>query len=285
MGKNVENVDMHEDIITLPPSKAPFSVTLCGISYCDGSYEIYRESSPIYVMEYIVSGSGTVSENGVSFTASAGDVYFLKKNRRHHYYSSKSEPWQKLWFNFSGRLADFVTEAYRLDSVTHVHAPELSVYFERIIEAAKVEPEVAEDKICVIFLELAQHISKLSESAEADGIAGRLKAMLDGASDFNVSLDVLSRELFCSKSHAIREFKNAYGTSPYEYLQQRRIALAKTLLGNTAMQVTEISASLGYYDIHYFSTSFKSRVGITPTQYRKNIGLDKQAKKMYNTKD
>ena len=70
MHKNVENVDMHEDIITLPPKNSPLNVNLCGISYCDGSYEIYREHSTIYVMEYVVSGSGTVSENGVSFTAS-----------------------------------------------------------------------------------------------------------------------------------------------------------------------------------------------------------------------
>ena len=269
MRENVENIDMHEDIITLPPSSSPLRVSLCGTSFCDGSYKIYREHSPIYVMEYVISGSGTVSENGNSFTAKEGDVYFLKKNRRHLYYSDKSNPWTKLWFNFSGQLADFITEAYRLDSVAHTHAPHLKEYFERIIEAAKGEPDTAEDKISVIFLELAQKLSRLSATESKDGIASRLKAMLDGITDFNVSLDELSEKLYCTKNHAIREFKDSYGTSPYEYLQQRRIALAKTLLRNTGMQISEISSSLGYYDIHYFSTSFKKRVGKTPTQYRK----------------
>lgn len=269
MHKNVENVDMHEDIITLPPSSSPLRVSLCGTSFCDGSYKIYREHSQIYVMEYVISGSGVVSENGNSFTAREGDVYFLKKNRRHLYYSDKSNPWTKLWFNFSGQLADFITEAYRLDNVTHTHAPHLRGYFERIIEAAKCEPDTAEDKITVTFLELAQHLSILTDKKEDNGIAPRLKAMLDGATDFNVSLDELSGKLYCSKNHAIREFKDSYGTSPYEYLQRRRIALAKTLLRNTGMQISEISASLGYYDIHYFSTSFKKRVRKTPTQYRK----------------
>ncbi len=267
--KNVENVDMHEDIIALPPSNSPLTVSLCGTSFCDGSYEIYRENSNIYVMEYVVSGSGTVSENEVLFTASEGDVYFLKENRRHHYYSNKSTPWEKIWFNFSGQLADYITKAYQLSELSHVHAPELKVYFERIIDAARKEPETAEDKIALIFLELAQKISKLTVTKEVHGVAEKLKAQLDGTVDFNISLDTLSAELFCTKNHAIREFKSAYGTTPYEYLQERRISIAKTLLKNTVMQISEISASLGYYDIHYFSTSFKKRVGLTPTQYRK----------------
>ena len=265
---------MHEEIITLPPKNTPLNVSLCGISYCDGSYEIYRKNSTIYVMEYVVSGSGTVSENGVSFTASEGDVYFLKSNSRHHYYSNKSNPWTKIWFNFSGQLADYITKAYHLSELSHVHAPELKSHFERIISTAKYEPDVAEDKIALIFLEIAQHISKLTNAVQWQGIAQKLKLRLDGIVDFNISLDTLSAELFCSKNHAIREFKSAYGTSPYEYLQKRRIDIAKTLLHNTAMPITEISASLGYYDIHYFSTSFKKRMGTTPSQYRKNIAAD-----------
>ena len=272
---NVENIDMHEDIIHLPQTNAPFSVTLCGISYCDGSYEIYRKSSNIYVMEYVISGTGTVTENGVSFTASTGDVYFLKADRQHHYYSSKNDPWEKVWFNFSGQLADYITKAYQLSELTHVHAPELKVFFEKIIEAARREPDTANDKIALIFLELAQRISRLNAPEVYQGIAQKLKSRLDGTVDFNISLDTLARELFCTKNHAIREFKAAYGVSPYEYLLERRIATAKTLLRNTAMPITEISSSLGYYDIHYFSASFKKRVGKTPTQYRKNMSLDK----------
>ena len=140
---NVENIDMHEDIIHLPQTNAPFSVTLCGISYCDGSYEIYRKSSNIYVMEYVISGTGTVSENGVSFTASTGDVYFLKADRQHRYYSSKNNPWEKVWFNFSGQLADYITKAYQLSELTHVHAPELKVFFDSFLGIVKTrQPEL-----------------------------------------------------------------------------------------------------------------------------------------------
>ena len=267
--KNVENVDMHEDYIVPAHTSSPLTVSLCGISYCDGSYEIYRDLSPLYVMEYVISGTGTVSENGASFTASEGDVYFLKKNRRHHYFSSKNDPWIKMWFNFSGELADFITEAYQLREVTHIHAPELKSLFEKILDAAKSEPDSAEDKIALLFLELAQKIAAIAVERKSDGIAKRLKGMLDGAVDFDISLDALCEKLFCSKNHAIREFKASYGTSPYEYLQRRRIAVAEALLKNTAMQISEISSSLGYYDIHYFSTSFKKRVGVTPSQYRK----------------
>ena len=260
---------MNEDFFIPAHTSSPLTVSLCGVSHCDGSYEIYRERSPLYVMEYVVSGSGTVSENGVSFTAVAGDIYFLKENRRHHYYSSKDNPWEKLWFNFSGKLADFITEAYHLREITHIHAPHLKGLFEKILTLAKEEPETAEDKIALVFLELAQKIAEITAASASSGIAPKLKGMLDGASTFNLSLDEFCAKLYCSKNHVIREFKTTYGTSPYEYLQRRRISVAEALLRNTVMQVSEIASSLGYYDIHYFSVSFKKRVGLTPTQYRK----------------
>ena len=97
---------------------------------------------------------------------------------------------------------------------------------------------------------------------------GISRASLDSLSDFSEKLDTITGRLGCTKNHAIREFHASYGVSPYEYLQRRRFALAKALLRNTAMSVTEIAERLGFWDVHYFSGSFKRRFGKTPREYR-----------------
>ena len=103
---NVRNIDMREDIVSFAENKnMPFRVLMCGISYCDYSYRIERKNSELNVIEYIISGTGTVNDNGRIFNPREGDIYFLKRGENHLYYSDADEPWTKIWLNFSGRLA------------------------------------------------------------------------------------------------------------------------------------------------------------------------------------
>lgn len=252
----------------------PFSVVLCGISYCDGTYFIKRDNSEISVIEYVVSGRGVINENENSAVAEAGDVYFLKEGRNHYYYSDKKEPWIKIWMNFRGKLAKSITECYGLDEKILFKSVGIRDLFDEIIEVAKVCPDrrMAEEKISVIFLKIAM---RLSEEVRTDrdekngGLGFALKQLLDSQSTYDKTLDEIISPLYCSKSHAIREFKKAYGISPYEYLQKRRFDSAAAMLKNTAMPISDIAAVLDFYDIHYFSVSFKKRFGTTPTNYRK----------------
>ena len=265
-----------EDIISFSDNgrNLPFYVSMCGISYCDGTYHITRKASDIFVMEYIVSGTGTVREDSRVFEACEGDVYFLKESHLHDYYSHAVNPWVKIWFNFTGEMAREITRCLGLEKQPHFHAPELKDEFReiyRISRSGKTSEEIS-DEIAVCFLKIAQRLARKSEERNADErtIPAQFKSILDNVTDFSISLDQLIKPLFCTKSHAIREFKNAYYVTPYEYLQQKRMRIAKNLLKNTAMPVSDIAARLSFYDIHYFSGTFKKRTGKTPTEYRRS---------------
>ncbi len=265
---------MREDIFTFHTERgAPFAVSMCGTSYCDGSYCIYRKESTVYVMEYVISGCGKVEENGRSAVACAGDVYFLRRGRRHYYRSDAKEPWVKLWFNFTGEAVDKLCECYGVDSELVFHAPELRPLFEEVLEigGSTHDYKQVSDKVAVAFLKILQGLSQLTERKSARlGVAERLRRYIDEATDFGENLDDIAKQLGCTKSHAIREFRAVYGTTPYEYVQKRRFGLAKSLLRSSAMSVTEISERLGFYDVHYFSGAFKRRVGVTPLEYRRS---------------
>jgi AraC-like DNA-binding protein len=83
-------------------------------------------------------------------------------------------------------------------------------------------------------------------------------------------LDVpaMARAAHASPSHFARQFRQAFGESPYQYLMTRRIERAMALLRGSDLSVTEISLAVGCQSLGTFSTRFREIVGMTPRQYR-----------------
>lgn len=84
-------------------------------------------------------------------------------------------------------------------------------------------------------------------------------------------LDVgaLARGVNMSAGHLSREFRRAYGESPYSYLMTRRIERAKALLRRGDLSVTEVCFEVGCSSLGTFSTRFTELVGVPPSVYRR----------------
>jgi len=83
-------------------------------------------------------------------------------------------------------------------------------------------------------------------------------------------LDVaeLARAALMSPAHFSRQFRAAYGETPYAYLMTRRIERAKALLRSDELSVTEVCLAVGCTSLGSFSARFTQVVGETPTAYR-----------------
>jgi AraC-like DNA-binding protein len=83
-------------------------------------------------------------------------------------------------------------------------------------------------------------------------------------------LDVaaLARTALMSSAHFSRQFRAAYGETPYGYLMTRRIERAKALLRRGDVSVTEACMEVGCTSLGSFSRRFAQLVGETPTAYR-----------------
>ena len=84
----------------------------------------------------------------------------------------------------------------------------------------------------------------------------------------NLDLDDLSRNLYVSKYHMLRLFKQYYGQTPRQYLIDKRIEASKEKL-KSGMSVTQCCFIVGFKSPSSFSTLFKSRTGKTSSQYQK----------------
>ncbi|WP_443060166.1 helix-turn-helix transcriptional regulator [Streptomyces sp. NBC_00444] len=89
----------------------------------------------------------------------------------------------------------------------------------------------------------------------------------------SLDLDAVAAHAGYSRYHFIRAFKAAYGETPGQYLTHRRIERAEDLLRTADLTVTEICHLVGFSSLGTFSTRFKARTGLTPSEYRsKHVG-------------
>ncbi|MCM1056682.1 MAG: AraC family transcriptional regulator [Firmicutes bacterium] len=82
-------------------------------------------------------------------------------------------------------------------------------------------------------------------------------------------IEDLAKQAFMSTYYFIRVFKNETGMSPHEYIIKARIRLAKVLLLETSLSVSDVCHRSGFSSESVFCAAFKKNVGITPTVYRK----------------
>jgi AraC-like DNA-binding protein len=84
-----------------------------------------------------------------------------------------------------------------------------------------------------------------------------------------LDVEALARGANMSAGHLSREFKRAYGESPYSYLMTRRIERAMALLQRGDMSVTDVCFAVGCSSLGTFSTRFTELVGMSPSVYRR----------------
>jgi len=84
-----------------------------------------------------------------------------------------------------------------------------------------------------------------------------------------LDVESLARGINVSAGHLSREFRAAYGESPYSYLMTRRIERAMTLLRRGDLSVTEVCFAVGYSSLGTFTTRFTELVGVSPGRYKR----------------
>ena len=107
----------------------------------------------------------------------------------------------------------------------------------------------------------AQHLRDLS-------LLRRVRDRIDREYAQPLDVEALARDAHMSAGHLSRQFKLAYGESPYSYLMTRRIERAMALLRRGDLSVTEVCFEVGCSSLGTFSTRFTELVGMPPSAYR-----------------
>ncbi len=118
---------------------------------------------------------------------------------------------------------------------------------------------------------LSADIAGRRESANQKQAVLALDYMEKNYSNVNMSLNMVCAHLCVSTSYFSTIFKSATGETFVEALTRIRMEKAKRLLETSNMKSYEVALAVGYNDPHYFSSIFKKHIGMTPTEYAKQL--------------
>ena len=96
----------------------------------------------------------------------------------------------------------------------------------------------------------------------------RARTYIDECYDLPLDLNEISKQACLSRYHFLRLFRQAFATTPHQYLIHRRIEKAKELLRSRRLSVTDVCFEVGFQSLGSFSTLFRKCVGDAPVNYR-----------------
>ncbi len=113
-----------------------------------------------------------------------------------------------------------------------------------------------------------KNIGTKTDTSDLDERLWRARKYIDDCYALPLDLTSISKQACLSRYHFLRSFRDAFATTPHQYLIQRRIEKAKELLRVRSLSVTDVCFEVGFESLGSFSSLFRKCVGHAPINYR-----------------
>ena len=231
-----------------------------------------------YQLIYITKGSGYFESASVKRqSVHEGSIIFLFPGEWHSYYPNPDTGWNEHWVGFRGPHIDKRVEKHffnKEDSLFNIgHSATIVRLYEDILDLAKKEKTGYQQMISSMVLHILgsiyykrKNIQFNNSYIEEKIIEARqlIKDNIEGT----LSQEEIASKLGLGYSWFRRMFKEYTGVSPAQYQLQQKVLQAKELLTDTTMSISEVAYKLHFENAGQFSTFFKKKEGLTPTQFR-----------------
>ena len=222
-----------------------------------------------YIIHYVISGKGTF--NGAS--VSEGQGFLITPGMREHYFPDEKDTWSFVWFISNDPTIQKLLPLLEADSETGVFS------FSDTSGLKKLATFLVDNKntmhngfeMLTFFLNIFQQQtenSKAKSTSRADSYIEAAKKYIVLNIQNPITVTDLTDFLGVTQPYLFRLFKTQFGKSPKQYILEQKLAQARMLLLHTKLSVTHIANSVGFPDVLSFSRCFKSKLGISPQNYR-----------------
>jgi len=253
----------------------PFTFVGIGVTYPNKKYYIHRNSVDYYDIELITKGKGHLQIGNKTFELHEGDIFIIEPGIEHSYYGDPKDPFEKIWIAFTSTSFEALYKSLNLNNIfVFTKNVELKKVFEETIIIGKTSnySDDVQFKLGILVNEiiysLAQKIA--ANPNDISLLAESVKELLDSSIFGNITVSNIAEKLNYSVKQIGRVFEKYYAVTPYQYLLNCKIEMAKALLISTNIPIKEISKRLGFNNQNSFSNSFKLKVGISPSQFKTN---------------
>jgi AraC family transcriptional regulator of arabinose operon len=238
----------------------------------------FGRSIPYYIMSYHKKGEAKLRIGDEVYCISPGTAILIPPNVEHDHYKISEEDTTFFWCHFTydiGNVID-ILKIFNLPVTFQIND---ITYFEKVffdyknlmsnigLLSSAILRKAKAYEILHLFLESAFISSNSNEKEYTEGFLCMLCEIIQQPEQ-DFSLSSLSEKYHLHPTYISNRFKELFGLSPIQVQRELRISKAKTLLKTSEMSVGQIAEAVGFNGLPNFIKSFKSYVGITPTQFR-----------------
>ena len=137
------------------------------------------------------------------------------------------------------------------------------------LNATTGDPALLQHILTHILSEHQLFSSQVPDARYSEDISRVLRYMEEHLAE-NLKLEDLAEIAQLSPSGLIWKFRQQLQTTPQQHFIHLRMQLAKQLLMETPLSITQIAEKCGYGDVYYFSNAFRKHIGISPSAFRKS---------------
>ncbi|HAP8889741.1 TPA: AraC family transcriptional regulator [Enterococcus faecium] len=233
-----------------------------------------------YLCFLVEAGSGTLEYNGQKCMLQAGDIVFIDCRKPYAHESSEDDFWTLRWCHFNGiGMTEIYKKYLERGGQPVFRSAKSDLYAKLMMELHRMAEgqdyvrdmkiNAALSQLLILLMEDAWNPEKIPNMSTKRMELQNIKQYLDDHYTEKITMDQLSAEFFINKQYLHKIFRESYGITVVNYLNQKRITQAKHLLRFTNLSMEEIAARIGMTDANYFSRTFFKIEGVRPSEFRK----------------
>ena len=236
-----------------------------------------RNNIPWMCIEYIISGSLTVERENSCIELNSDDLFITYPGDALTIKNSGSKPVHQFRLMLSGGCLRIMTESLGINDIRHFHfsgsAKEELIYlcntfFEVISKKKPDNARINSQKAYELLLLLAESCTKTESLTDVPLFSKALRNM-ECNLESTCSVQKLAQSLGISTMSLNRMFNRHLNTSPKKYWNKLRLERAHEQIANGTVPIKVIAYKLGFNNPLYFSTAFKKRFKLSPSECRK----------------
>lgn len=233
-----------------------------------------------YILQYIIAGKGEYHIDNRVFPVKKNDLFLIPPNIVNYYKADKNDPYSYFWFHLAGSGVPDLLKMLGLSiekPVISVDNPKLVKLFEKMNKYAntnklhdKFKAVSYANEIIYELLKCCANREYYKEYPNENMFIHMALNIIKDKYNEDINIDYLAKAIGLNRSYFSRLFKKELKMTPTDYLISFRLKQA-TLLLKTNLSISEISMICGFNNISNFTLRFKKYIGVTPTQYRREL--------------
>jgi AraC-like DNA-binding protein len=236
---------------------------------------------PEFQIVYISRGQGVFGAEGKTYRVEPGSMLFLLPGMKHFYKPDLETGWREHWAGFNGGYFTRLVEEGILSRKQVFFTPGLrdSILntFNQIIEEVRAQRPLFQLKACSGIISLISEMLASERRQEQPNyykeIVEKAKCLMEANAYGTVDLPNIAEQTGVSTSRLNEIFKTYTAMTPYQYFIHIKIHKAENILEQENISIKEAAFKLGFEDQYYFSRLFRSKTGMSPTEWKKIISL------------